>query len=120
MNKYSKGYEEISGSFWWIFIHSAKQRNIEVEFDIKFLWNLYLKQNRKCALSGLPIILDKFGRKKDILKDGVYFASLDRVNNKLGYYKNNVRWLAREINLMKWKLTDDEFLFFCKNISKNS
>ena len=120
MKKSYEEYEGISSTFWWIFIESAKSRNIEVKIDIKFLWNLYLKQDKKCALSGLPLILDKFGVKKEILKEGVYFASLDRINNKLAYCENNVRWLAREINLMKWKLTDEEFLFFCKNVSKNS
>lgn len=118
MKKYPKGYEEISGSFWWTFLNSAKKRNLDVEIDIKFLWDLYLKQNKKCALSGLPIILDKFGNKKDFLENEVYFASLDRIDNKFGYIENNVRWIVREINLMKWKLTDSEFLFFCENINK--
>lgn len=120
MKKSYENYEEINSTFWWIFINSAKKRNIEVDVDIEFLWELYLKQNRKCALSGLSIILDKFGNKKDFLETNVYFASLDRINNELGYTKDNVRWVAREINLMKWKFTDLEFLFFCENISKTN
>ena len=119
MDKRYKGYKDISGTFWCIFISSAKKRKIEVSIDIKYLWDLYLKQKRRCLVSGVPLVLDSFERKKKKLKNGYYFASLDRIDNSLGYCDGNVRWIAREINYMKWKLTETDFLFFCKKISDN-
>lgn len=113
----SKYYEDISGTYWYIFIESAKKRNLEVNIDIEYLWNLYLKQNKKCALSGVDLILNNFSRKKKKLNDNEYYASLDRINNNIGYVAGNVRWIAREINYMKWRFSDKIFIEFCKNIS---
>jgi len=114
----SKYYEDISGTYWYTFTDSAKKRKLEVNIDIKYLWDLYLTQNKKCALSGLNLILDNFARKKKKLEDNEYYASLDRINNNFGYIDGNVRWIAREINYMKWKFSDKIFIDFCKNISK--
>jgi len=117
--RFKKGYEEISGTFWWNFVNSAKKRNLKVSVDIKFLWNLYLKQNKKCQLSGVNLKIDVFGRNKEKLDNDCYFASLDRIDNNIGYVEGNVRWIAREINYMKWKFSDDVFIHFCKNISES-
>lgn len=115
----SKYYFDISGTFWYIFLNSAKKRNLEVNIDIEYLWNLYLNQNKKCALSGVNLIIDNFSRKKIKLNNNEYYASLDRIDNNIGYIKGNVRWIAREVNLMKWKLSDKNFINFCKEISSN-
>ena len=113
------GYGEISGSFWSIFTSSAEKRKIEVKIDKKYLWDLFVKQKEKCALSNLPIKIDKFGKNKENINNNVFFASLDRINSNIGYLPGNVRWVVREINLMKWKLTEKEFLFLCKKIDEN-
>ena len=38
--------------------HGAVRRNIPFEVSLEFLWNLYEKQNRCCALTGVPITLE--------------------------------------------------------------
>jgi hypothetical protein len=119
--RFPKGYEGISCTYWNMIVSSAKKRNIELDIKIEDLWNLFLKQNKKCVLSNVDLILDVFYRKKRYnLKDNEYFASLDRINNKLGYNINNIRFVAREINLMKWKFTEEKFLFLIKQISNNN
>ena len=62
--------------------------------------------------------IHRLRKKKKKLYDNEYFASLDRIDNNLGYIDGNVRWVAREINYMKWKFSDEIFIKFCKNISK--
>jgi len=119
MDKRYKGYKEISGTFWYTFINSAKVRNIDVEIDINYIWDLFLKQNRKCSLSGNYLIIDNFYRPKKKLNEKTFFASLDRINNDKGYIEGNVRWIVREINFMKWKLDEDKFLYLCEKISNN-
>jgi hypothetical protein len=56
-------------------------------------------------LSGLPII---FGT-----SNGVSTASLDRINNNLGYVIDNVQWTHKAINQMKSDRTQEEFLNLC-------
>ena len=53
------GYKDITSERWYSLVHGAKSRNLEVSIKIEDVWNLYLKQNKKCALSGLPVLYSK-------------------------------------------------------------
>lgn len=52
-----KGYKEIPGSFINRIKAGAKLRKngIEVKINAEDIYDLWIKQNKKCALSGLPI-----------------------------------------------------------------
>ena len=54
-----KGYGEISGTFWYHIKKSALKRNIKLSISIKQGWELFLKQNKKCALSGIELNFQK-------------------------------------------------------------
>jgi len=105
-------YEEISGQFWARLKANAKTRNINVEVDIKYCWNLFLEQNRTCALSGIKLTFSNQSK--------IQTASLDRINSSLGYVKENLQWVHKTINLMKRNLTTDEFVEFCKKVVENN
>ena len=62
--RYWKGYGEISLNCYSSVKRKAIQRGIEFSVSIEYLWNLFLKQNRKCALSGLDITFDVLGDRK--------------------------------------------------------
>jgi hypothetical protein len=49
------GYYNISGNLIYTWKKSAKRRNIDYSISIEDIWNLYIKQNGNCALTGLPI-----------------------------------------------------------------
>ena len=76
-----KGVGEISGQFFGRIKQNSKQRARELEFSItkEYIWELFLKQERKCALSGLELIFSSSGRSTN----GT--ASLDRINSSVGY-----------------------------------
>ena len=74
-----KGHGEISGRVWSKIPHGAKSRGIEFNITIEYAWELFLKQNRKCALSGLPL---KFPTTA-VSFDGT--SSLDRIDSTKGY-----------------------------------
>ena len=85
----------------------AKARNIEWSKDltIDYLWELFLKQNKKCALSGIDISLRKdihtpINNVKHNLDYTTFTASLDRIDSSKPY-KENVQWVHRNINIMK-------------------
>lgn len=111
-SKLWKGCGEISQGVWHIFEKSAKQREIDFKLTIQEGWDLFLKQNRKCALSGLEL---KFGISNIDLEGKT--ASLDRIDSNGIYELKNVQWVFKEINLMKRDFDQDKFILLCKQIA---
>ena len=114
-----KGYEDISMNFWYNHIiksanGSKGRRKIELSISIKEAWELYEKQNKKCALSNLPI---KFPIKWN---DKSYTASLDRIDSSKGYTLDNIQWVHKDINIMKNKFDQDYFMQMCKLIANKN
>ena len=101
-NQVSK-YEDIPLTRWTNWIREAKLRNLNFDISIEFAWELFLKQNRKCALSGKEIF---FGLS---VKDRTQTASLDRIDSKRGYTKDNIQWVHKTVNIMKMALPEDTF-----------
>lgn len=110
-----KGYEDIPLDFFTNIIRSAKTRNYEFDITIEDLWQLFLKQNKKCALSGLDLNFS-ITRKDKTLQT----ASVDRIHRGLGYVKGNIQWVHKRINLMKNILSDKDFIFFCQMVSNKN
>lgn len=106
-----KGYEEIPKDFFSNIRRGANLRGIEFNIQIEDLWELLLKQNRKCALSGLEIKFSKI--RKDRKNKTI---SLDRIDNSKGYVKNNIQFVHKHINIMKNKFEESYFIELCKNI----
>jgi hypothetical protein len=104
-----KGIGDISGGFWCFVKKNARQRNIDFDITIDFAWNLYLKQNKKCALSGVDIDFGKSNYDETT-------ASLDRIVSTKGYSEENVQWVHKSVNFMKHDLTEEKFLYYCKKI----
>ena len=107
-----KGYGEISGSFWTRIVNQAKIRNFEVNVTIEDIWNLFLKQEKKCKLTSLPLNFSS----SYWATNGT--ASLDRINSKLGYIDGNIQWIHKDVNQMKMDLDEKYFIELCKKIVK--
>jgi len=106
---YWKGIGEISGYKLSKIRYAATKRDLIYEVEDDYIWKLFLKQDRKCALSGLPI---EFGTKGRELGT----ASLDRIDSTKGYTPENVQWLHKDINQMKMDLTEQKFVDLCKRV----
>ncbi len=103
----------IKYGFWHKIQRSAKKRGILFNLERERVWNLFIKQNRKCALSGLEL---KFDSKYNI-RDGS--VSLDRIDSNGNYTLDNVWIVNKEINIMKWDLSLNRFLMLVKLIFEN-
>lgn len=101
------GYKTLSGRIWCFIKSSAINRKIKFNITKKYIYDLFIKQKQKCILSGVNISFDK-----------PKTASLDRINSKLGYIKDNVQWVHKEINIMKQSILNDEFIKWCKLVAK--
>lgn len=101
-----KGYGDISGEHFTKVKYNAIKRNIPFDVTIKDMWTQFLKQNRICALSGIPL---QFNSRQGMF-DGN--ASLDRIDSSKGYTIDNIQWIDKnlqhvkgnmlEIDLFKW------------------
>ncbi len=106
------GCGDISGSAFGKIKNIAKRRNIEFDITIDYVWDLFVKQKGKCALSGVDIC---FSNSDLITKT----ASLDRIDSTKGYVFKNVQWVHKEVNFMKQQLDQDVFIDFCNKITKH-
>lgn len=106
------GHGEISGAKWAAIKCSAKVRKIQFEVSIQDGWEQFQIQDRKCALSGLPLGFPKHRGDTD------YSASLDRKDSSLPYCKGNIQWVDKRVNMMKGFLGEIEFKELCKIVSQ--
>lgn len=98
---------------------NARIRNHEFDLSINYLWELFLKQDKKCALSGVNLNL-KIGEYKGRGERKNITASLDRIDSSRGYTKDNVQWVHKWINIMKGAIHNTDFISICHLISKNN
>ena len=81
----------------------ARKKHFECNIDAQFLWELWIKQSGKCALTGVQLTLDKD-------------ASLDRIDSDKGCITSNVWWVHKEINFMKKDLPLDRLIELCNMV----
>lgn len=85
-----RGYEEISKKCWEIYRRNARYRNLDFSITPEYAWEVFLCQNRQCALTGLPLQF----KTQATETDGT--ASLDRIDSKKGYIRGNVWWVDKK------------------------
>jgi len=110
-NGFFKGCGDIGLWYFNQCLAGAISRNLEFSITIEQIWDLFLKQNRKCALSGKELKITSCKIKGN--------ASLDRIDSSKGYTLNNVQWVTKEINQMKSNLDEKYFLQICKEIANH-
>jgi len=113
-----KGCGDISITFYKTTRRGAIERGLEFSITIEDIWELYLKQNRKCALSGQELRFIKGYTNKH--RRNIQNASVDRTNNNLGYTKENIQIVHKDINKMKQHFDNDYFIQTCKLICNNN
>lgn len=104
---------DISGTFYSQIRKGARERKLEFNVTIQDLWNLYLKQDKICALSGVPLFIQKSAK---LHNKGQSSGSLDRIDSSKGYIIGNIQWVHKKINVMKHIMTNEELLDWCKKI----
>lgn len=101
-------YYEIPAAYLNAVRQNAIKRNLLYRITSAFVWKLFLLQNRLCAMSRVRLSFNDGNRGTQ-----GFTASLDRIDSNKGYIKGNVRWVHKDLNRMRWKLSDREFLYWC-------
>lgn len=82
-----------------------------MNIDEKYVYDLFLAQNKKCALSGWEIDFNKKSNKNT--------ASIDRIDSTQGYIKGNIQLTHKLVNRCKLNCPEDLFYDICKSIYLN-
>ena len=99
-----RGYREIPmGWFSKYFLRKGRKRTGNV--TLEDIWQMYEAQERKCALSGVPISFKK-------TELGIS-ASIDRIDSNKEYTKDNIQLVHKDVNIMKNKFNQIDFIEFC-------
>jgi hypothetical protein len=119
-----KGYKEVPGAFINRITNRSKKANREVEITAEDIYNLWIKQNKKCALSGLPIDFINTNpgniNRKESKYDLICTASLDRIDSNKGYIKDNIQLVHKDVNMIKKEYDQNYFLNLCKLITEHN
>ncbi len=83
--------------------HNKPQPTVTAEY----LYDLYKKQGRACALTGTPL---------DTVKDSPTCLSLDQIDPSKGYTEGNVQWLCWAVNRAKGELPLNQFYGMCEAV----
>lgn len=87
--------------------NNSRNKNIKVEITESDIHNLIIKQNNRCAISGIEF--DENNR-----------ISLDRIIPGSDYTLSNVQLVVTIVNTMKWNIPLDRFNFLCETIANYS
>lgn len=105
------GYGHIPGGFMSKYKSHAKRRGIPFDVTIEYLNHLYVQQEGKCSLTGLPLSFEHYGYKHEFAT-----ASLDRTDSTQGYVPGNVTWVHKDYNFMKQSMSVSEFIEACRRV----
>lgn len=92
--------------------NGAKSRDIKWDIDLNHLADLFNKQKEKCAITGMDITFGSVFHKIERT------ASLDRIDSNKHYYIENVQFVHKDINKIKWDSDLDSFIQWCKIIAE--
>jgi hypothetical protein len=104
--KIRSGHEGMSGKVVSRYANGAKRRGIEFNITAKDMWELFVSQQSKCAISGVAINLED------------KTASLDRIDSGKGYIAGNIQWVHKAINFMKLTMSNGEFIEWCLTVAE--
>ena len=108
-----QGIGEISGNWWHAHVSrefaQTSRSKVEISIDKEFAWELFVRQERRCALTGLALTIhNRFPHNT---------ASLDRIDSSKGYLPDNVQWVHKDVNMMKRTYDQDYFIRLCKLVA---
>lgn len=106
------GTGQVYGTYLYSIKKGAELRGLVYDLTSDYLWDLWNEQKGLCFYSGKELVLSSKW------KDGTQTASIDRIDNTVGYIKGNVAWVHKDINRMKSDFTPDYFIEMCKMVAR--
>lgn len=108
------GYEDVSSQYMRRLEIGARKRGKTFNITPQDIWEVFVAQNKKCALSNLDLSFSP-----DYNHPERQTASVDRKDNSKGYEKDNIQIVHKTVNVCKMFLNQDEFIAMCNLTAKN-
>jgi len=103
--------------FRWFLRNARKRKNRgPTDLDLEYLKQLWEKQEGRCPFTNWDLILPE-GNDYPRNVRSMYKASLDRIDNDLGYVKGNVRFVSVIANYCRNTFSDKEVMIFCEAVA---
>ena len=112
-----RGVGDLSAQFFSVLKYRAEKQGFEFSITMEEIWQLFLDQDKKCALTGLPL---KFETLRNILKGAEQTASLDRIDSNRGYVPDNIQWVHKDVNKMKNEFGQDYYIKMCTLVAQKA
>lgn len=93
----------------------ASRYKIPYAITYEYLWNLFNRQDRKCAVTKIKLEISS-GR--GLKERSPWSLSIDRIDNSKGYIKGNVQLVVVMYNLCKSSWTHKDVMTFARSIRK--
>ena len=77
------------------------------DLDADYLYELLKKQDFKCALTGVKLLIEK---------NNPLGLSIDKIIPNKGYIHSNIQWVCWAANRAKGDLTMEDFLGLCRSV----
>lgn len=107
-NSQWKGYKEIPYSWFSKYFERGNKKRVG-SICIEDVYNLWVKQDKKCNLSGVPIGFYDDGK--------AHTCSIDRIDSLKEYTIDNIQLVHKNVNMMKNKFNQDYFIKMCSLIT---
>jgi hypothetical protein len=90
----------------------AEVRGLQWNLSMDDVADLMEKQSHSCALTGWGIEFPESGHPQKAP------ASLDRIDSKKPYTKENTQIVTRQVNMMKQQYSQEDFIKVCKAVAE--
>lgn len=110
-----QGVGRLSKTHFSVIRNGAWRRGLLFDVSIDLLWELFEKQQGKCAYTGRDLVLELSIKNSNVNWD-IITASVDRIDSNLGYTEDNVHWVHKEINRFKNNYSHDKFVSMCHEV----
>jgi len=107
-----KGFEGISGRYIKNTKRGAKIRGLTFSVTAEQMWEKFVEQEGKCALTGKEIGFPVTRDMDDIQRT----ASIDRINSSHGYTIENIQWVHKDVNKLKQDFEESKFIELCEQV----
>jgi len=109
-NSQWKGYRDIPYGWFSRYFERANITKRTGDITIQQVYDLWVVQDKKCALSGVTIGFYDDGKN--------HTCSIDRIDSLKEYTIDNIQLVHKDINIMKNKFDNQYFINMCKNINQ--
>jgi len=104
-------HAHVPGRLWANLLSNTKHRGLSLEITPDDIYELYIKQNKKCALTGRPMTLCNDSKISEV--------SIDRINNTKGYTVTNIQLVHKIANQARMDMTINDFYQLCRDVYLN-